>query len=116
MNAGASSKVSYFNRLRRGSPTATKAKRRGVIVVLLGHPEQRLPNTLAVGFRGKIGSGIRPPVPTFPRAQGLHVIPTSVSVPPYSTRKKENGAGVSTISTLRRLDVGLSQPYPFSIV
>ncbi len=26
--------------------------------VLLGHPEQRLPNTLAVGFRGRLGSDI----------------------------------------------------------
>lgn len=27
-------------------------------VVLLGHPDQRLPNTLAVGFRGRIGADI----------------------------------------------------------
>ncbi len=26
--------------------------------VLLGHPEQRLPNTLAIGFRGRVGSDI----------------------------------------------------------
>ena len=30
----------------------------GDVVVLLGHPEQRLPNTLAVGLRGKIGADI----------------------------------------------------------
>jgi cysteine desulfurase len=27
-------------------------------VVLLGHPELRLPNTLAVGFRGRIGADV----------------------------------------------------------
>ncbi|MHC4696505.1 MAG: cysteine desulfurase family protein [Planctomycetota bacterium] len=30
----------------------------GEPVVLLGHPERRLPNTLAVGFRGRIGADI----------------------------------------------------------
>jgi cysteine desulfurase len=30
----------------------------GDVVVLLGHPEQRLPNTLAVGFLGKIGADL----------------------------------------------------------
>ncbi|MBI4719617.1 MAG: cysteine desulfurase [Planctomycetes bacterium] len=30
--------------------------RLGDVVVLLGHPTQRLPNTLAVGFRGRVGS------------------------------------------------------------
>lgn len=33
-------------------------KELGEKVVLLGHPEQRLPNTLAVGFRGRIGADI----------------------------------------------------------
>lgn len=27
-------------------------------VVLLGHPDERLPNTLSVGFRGRIGADV----------------------------------------------------------
>ena len=41
------------DRLYNGLKTAL-----GDDVVLLGHPQQRLPNTLAVGFRGRIGGEI----------------------------------------------------------
>ncbi len=45
--------VDLRNRFHKGLQTAV-----GKDVVLLGHPEQRLPNTLCVGFRGRVGGEV----------------------------------------------------------
>ncbi len=42
----------------------------GARIVLNGHPDQRLPNTLNVGFRGEIGGNILANMPTVAASTG----------------------------------------------